>query len=451
MGNMDQTVWNVLHGNGFTMTNPAGVNQESRLAVHADFLLILLAPFYLVWSDPKMLLVIQTIVMETGALAVYWIALEKLKNKKKALFFGVSYLLYPPLQRLLLHDFHAVALSTTFLLFAYWFMIKKNYVRFLIFALLAALGKEQVWLITGLMGLYIAFIQQGTNLSVNRKRLLGITIASSSFLIFYFLMWKFIPQVTANGQHFALTYLSDFGDSQNQIIKHILTEPFLTVKTLFAPDRLFYFFQIMIPLGLLSIINPFKLVFAAPDLLINALSSNQLMRQIDYQYNSTIAPFIFISSIEGYLVAEKFLKKISNKNINRLSLRLFPILIAGFVLTASFLWGELPGEKESRFFYFTAAPWEKPVLDKIIKSIGTRYSVSVSNNIGAHLSQREFLYNYPVNGLKADYVLVQLGDPYAWPSDKEQKKVLKELLADKNYFLMDHVNNFYAFRRINDL
>src|ERR1051325_610728 len=55
LGNMSQTVWNTVHGNFFILTNPNGTSEISRLAFHADFILVLLAPFYLIWEDPRML------------------------------------------------------------------------------------------------------------------------------------------------------------------------------------------------------------------------------------------------------------------------------------------------------------------------------------------------------------------------------------------------------------
>src|SRR5471030_1082211 len=59
LGNMDQTVWNTIHGRIFQLTDPDGTNIISRLSIHADFLLIFISPLYLLWSDPRMLLLLQ--------------------------------------------------------------------------------------------------------------------------------------------------------------------------------------------------------------------------------------------------------------------------------------------------------------------------------------------------------------------------------------------------------
>jgi len=98
LGNMDQVVWNTIHGRIFQLTDPNGTNIISRLAFHSDFMLVLLSPFYLIWSSPKMLLLLQTLVLGLGAIFVYLISNSAIKNKKISLAFSFSYLMYPALQ-----------------------------------------------------------------------------------------------------------------------------------------------------------------------------------------------------------------------------------------------------------------------------------------------------------------------------------------------------------------
>lgn len=438
LGNMDQTVWNVLHGNGFTLTDPMGTHQESRLAVHADFLLILLAPFYVIWSSPKMLILIQTIILGLGAIPVFWIARDKLKSRNVALLFSAVYLLYPTIQRTMLHDFHAVVLSTTFLLFAYWYMEKENYLLFIIFALLAAFGKEQVWITTGFMGLYVLFLK--------KRFWVGALVTSVSFITFYLLFWKFIPAVTITHQHFALAYLSEFGGNLDSILKNILKNPFLVIKDFFARDNLFYLFQLFFSSGFLSVFSPITLIYALPSIGINALSNNPLMRQIDYQYASVITPFIFISAIDGFRVVTNRITK--TVKLQRRQAMMIPVIVLA-VSTAigCVYWGELPFGKNSRFFFFLTPDPAKQTMKNTEQSIGSQYSVSATNDIGAHFSQRELLYNFPINAEEADFDVIHLGDPYAWPSGDEQKAMKDRLMQNPNYELIAHDGDFYAFKR----
>jgi len=439
LGNMEQTVWNVAHGNGFTLTDPMGTKQISRIAVHADFLLILMTPFYLLWSSPKMLILVQTIIIALGALPVYWIANDTLKNKYLAFLFAFVYLLYPPLERMALHDFHAVALSMTFLLFAYWYMAKEKYVPFVIFSVLAGLGKEHVWIAIGLMGLYIAIR--------NHKARFGVLVSIISFAIFYYLFWVAIPAVAPNGQHFALAYLSEFGGSQNGVMLGLLKHPFTVIATLVKPDRLEYYYQLLFPVGFLPLFSPFALIFGAHNILINALSNNGLMRQIDYQYTSGITPFLFVAAIEGYGKVLQFITKYTHGRNRKRMPEVVALVFMSIVFIGSYLWGELPLTRQDRFFYFIWALPEKEMMHQVEQSVGSRYTVSVTNNIGSHFANREKLYNFPVNALSSDYSIARLGDQYAWPSGDEQEKTVELLLQSPEYVLMARQGDFYAFKR----
>lgn len=439
MGNMEQTVWNLTHGNGFTLTDPMGTENISRLAVHADFLLIFMVPFYLLWQDAKMLILVQTIVICLGALPLYWIAKDKLRSAWLALVFSLAYLLYPPLQHIMLHDFHAVALATAFLLFGYWFMVSKRYGLFVLFAGLAGLGKETVWITVGLMGLYIAIWQ--------KKKAIGGGVAVVAFSIFYYLFWHAIPAVTVGGQHFALQYLSEYGDNTTSVIWNVLRNPGSVLHTVIQPDRLEYYYRLLLPVGFLPLFSPFALVFAAHSLVINTLSSYSLMRQIDYQYTSDIIPFLFVCAVYGYKSAVSLVLHYGRK---KQPVRLY---VAGaFVLCValgSFLWGELPLTREDRFYYFIWPLPEKSTMKQMENIISPVYTVSATNDIGAHFAKRKYLYNFPVNAMTADYALVRLGDQFAWPSGDQQQQMVAELFNSPDHTLIAQDGNFYAFERKN--
>lgn len=303
LGNMAQTVWNSLHGRIFMLTDPNGTQQISRLAYHADFILILLAPLYALWQNPKMLLLIQTFVVVAGAFFLYIIVRDLLKNRNIALVFAFSYLLNPSVQRANIYDFHAVTLVTTFFFAMYYFFLKKRYVWFIVFALLAGLCKEQIWLIIALFGLLVFFL--------HKKRILGVALFLISIGMFYYLIWIAIPQALG-AQHFALAYFSDYGDSPTQVVKGIVLSPNKIILTILEPTRLAYLNDLFMPVGYLILLFPFFLVFAGPDLLIDLLSSNPQLHEIYYQYTTTITPFVFLGAIYAIL----WLRKVKIKSLH---------------------------------------------------------------------------------------------------------------------------------------
>ncbi len=439
LGNMEQTVWNLANGNGFTLTDPMGDTQISRLAVHADFLLVFMVPFYWMWQDPKVLLFVQTVIVGLGAVPLFWIAKETLKSEKLAFLFSFLYLLYPAIQHILLHDFHAVALSITFLIFSYWYMVKRRYGLFVLFALLAALGKETTWLVVGWMGLFVGFVQG------NRK--LGFTLGALGFVMFVFLYWFAMPGLAPTGRHFALSYLSEFGESQSGIVGGLLKNPLKVVSMALLPDRIEWYYRMLQPVGFMSLFSPLYLVFAIHSIIINIVSSNGMMRMIDYQYNAEIIPFLFISAIEGFRRLNAFIEKRKKLwNIQRMRQLVFSGIL-GFAAISSVGWGEIPLTLEDRFFYFIWPRPESPVIRQIATSIDPLYTVSVTNNIGAHVAGRQYLYNFPVKAKEADFVLAYLGDMNAWPSGDAQKNAVKDLLASSRHELIAQVGDFYAFRR----
>jgi uncharacterized membrane protein len=313
-------------------------------------------------------------------------------------------------------------------------MLKEKYTLFLLFGILAALGKEQVWVTVSMMGLYIAFVKKSPKV--------GIPISIISGTVFYLLFWVAIPAVTPAQQHFALSYLSEFGEGLNDIVKNILTNPFMILSVLLRPDRLYYYYQLLFPLGLLPLLSPLPLLFSMESFLINTLSNNDLLRQIDYQYNCTIVPFLMIAAIQGYAVLQKMMGNQSKKS---------SAMIIGWVsvcmVIGLYMWGEFPVGKSQWFWHFITPVAERQAMQQVADNIDSSQSVSVTNNIGSHFSQRQYLYNFPINADTADYTVVYLGDPYAWPSGDQQTKTVQSLLQNPGYSLISQQGNFFAFKK----
>ena len=73
IGNMDQAVWNTLHGHLFRFTN-RGADWEgppTRLGIHVEPILLLVALFYLIHSGPETLLILQTMALALGAIPLF--------------------------------------------------------------------------------------------------------------------------------------------------------------------------------------------------------------------------------------------------------------------------------------------------------------------------------------------------------------------------------------------
>lgn len=440
LGNMDQTVWNTMNGRIFQITDPNGTQIMSRLAFHADFILILISPLYKLWANPKMLLLLQTFVLAVGSFFVYLIAKEITKNKKFSLLISTCYLIYPALLYSNLYDFHAVTLATTFLLSAYYFFIKRKNLYLLLSLFFAGITKEEIWMIVAIFGLAMIFCEIYRNKLKQglRNISLGLFIFITGIFLFYILIWKVIPMYRGQA-HFALSYYSDFGGSATGVVSNILLNPIKTITTLLKPDNLRYLLDIFGPLGFIAFLFPFTLIFAVPDLGINLLSSNSQLHQIYYQYTAAVTPFIFISTIYGAFYLSKKFKKLDLEKIG--------LLILIISIFFQYLLGPLPFTKKANISIFYNDFYYSGMIDSYLNSIPKKYSIASTNNLGSHLSRRQNIYTIPVGIKKADVILFLLNDPFAQPSLKAQKEMVYKLQKDKNYVEVFRKDDFYVFEK----
>ncbi len=440
LGNMDQAVWNTINGRIFQITDPNGTNIISRLSFHADFILVLISPLYLIWANPKMLLILQSLVVSLGAFFVYFISKDITKNIRFSFALAFGYLIFPALLYANLYDFHAVTLATTLLLGTYYFLMKRRYLFFLFFAILAALTKEEIWLIISIFGLSIVIKEFYENrLKINLRKIgFGALVFFFSILIFYLLIWKIIPSFRGSN-HFALSYYSDFGGSASGVLANVFLNPIKTITTILRLQNIRYLLDLLGPLGFLSLASPLVLIFALPDLGINLLSSNAQLHQIYYQYTSAITPFIFISAAYGALYLTK---KFKNLTLEKLSI----LILITSILSQYFL-GPLPFTKKANIGIFYNDFYYKNQVNEYLNSIPRKYSIASTNNLGSHLSRRKNIYTIPVGIDKADVILFLLNDPFAQPSPKAQKEMVAKLQKDKNYVEIFKKEDFIVFEK----
>lgn len=430
LGNMAQTVWNTYHGRIFQLTNPDGTEIVSRLAFHADFILILFAPFYALWESPNMLLLLQAIIVGAGGFFVYLLAKDVLQNRVLSLTITLLYFFNPSLQRATIYDFHAVTLATTFFLGAFYFLYKKKYGWFFLFAFLAGITKEQVWAVIALLGLYIAIIQ--------KKWVIGISVFLLCIGVTYGLIWHAIPQASG-GEHFALSYYQEAqdGDSPSDLIKTMLFNPQKTITLITQESRLFYLHQLLLPVGYLPLLAPLFLIFTGPDLAINLLSAKPQLHQIFYQYTANITPFLFIATI---FACQIILRKTKLSSFFLVSY----LVIIG--IWSAYLYGPLPGARYANLAMINRPAKHQEAIDKLISSIPQEAKVASSNGLGSHLSHREYIYTLPFGIKEADYILITRGDPNN-SSSTDFADLVAQLKNNSQYEVIYDDGNVIAFRK----
>ncbi|MFL5591324.1 MAG: DUF2079 domain-containing protein [Ktedonobacteraceae bacterium] len=294
LGNMDQVIWNTIHGRWFQFTNQATdyYGPPTRLAVHFEPIILPLSLLYLFYADPRILLVFQTLVLVSGALPVFLLTRKYLPEWPilASLMVG-AYLLSPALLGLNIFDFHPISLATPLLLYAMLALDHKRYGWFVLACILAAMCKEDVPLTIAVLGLFLIWKYKLPRL--------GITLTIGG-LLWAFIGFSIISHFYPGAQHNNFWYrYQALGSSPGEAIVNLIIHPWLFFTTFITLNRLYYLASLFRSTGFLSLLAPEWLLLALPGLAINLLSTDSLSYSGVYHYNASIIPFVMLSAIHG--------------------------------------------------------------------------------------------------------------------------------------------------------
>ena len=295
LGNMDQVLWNTIHGRLFQFTNQAidWYGPPTRLAIHFEPIILPLSLLYAFHADPRILLIFQTLVLAMGAVPVFLITRKYIRDwPLLAAFMAGAYLLTPALLGLNIFDFHPVALATPLLLYAVLALEYKHYIWFLIACILAASSKEDVPLAIAALGILVIWRYKLPRLGT----VLLVGGLLWSFLAFKVIIPHFYPGVQANNFWYRYEAL---GSSPEAAIGNILLHPWLLFTTFITLDRFYYLLGLVRSTGFLALLAPEWLIPALPSLAVNLLSTDPLLYNGLYHYNAVIIPFVMLASIHG--------------------------------------------------------------------------------------------------------------------------------------------------------
>jgi uncharacterized membrane protein len=297
LGNMDQAVWNTLHGHPFRFTNRGNddFGPPTRLSIHVEPIILLLAPLYLIHSGPETLLVTQTVALGLGALPLCGLSLRRLPQwPLLAVVFAAAYLLSPLLMGEALWDFHPVALATPLLLTAILALDARNYGWFLATAIIAMSTKEDV-------GLSVAILALGLALLRPEKRRFGLLMALGALLWVALCFAVILPHYNvgvAGGNNYWYRY-AQLGATPTQALLNVFTKPWLLLSYLLSRSRMYYLSILARTVGGLGLLAPVALLTAAPDVAVNLLSSHAEQYSGFFQYNAAIMPYLAAAAVYG--------------------------------------------------------------------------------------------------------------------------------------------------------
>jgi uncharacterized membrane protein len=387
LGNMTQALWSTAHGRFLEASSASGVG-ASRLATHVDPLLALLAPLWMAWPSPLLLVSVSAVALASGALPVYWLAQKHLGSDRAAHTFALVYLLCPLTQWNAFWDFHPVSLAVPLILYAIWFLDEGRLVPFALFALLAAASKEQIPLAVGCLGIWYGWTR--------RRPVVGTLVFGLGLSATLADVLVVMPHFAVPGVHPLADRYAAVGGTPAGIAHTALTDPGHLMAVAFTPRHLAYLATLTVLFCGLFLLEPLLALGAAPSLSINLLSSFPHQTELTYHYTAGILPFLLAATILG---AERLQRRAPRA----------PRLVLGVAAVAFLVLSPLPLAVSDLHAALRPDAAQAARL-RAVSLVPAAARVSTGNGLGARLSERRHVSSFPyVAG--ADWVVLDLSDP----------------------------------------
>ena len=445
LGNVDQAVWNTLHGRILRFTTQPHMG-DIRLSMHIEPILLPISLLYLLYSNAKTLLIVQTLAIALGAWPLYLIARLKLRRGWPAVAFALAYLLLPALEAANLFEFHAVVLAPVFLLFTFYFVERvkpslpveggrrggfRPYLPAFAFAILAMSCKEDIPLLVVTMGLYF--------LIVGRRWQAGVPLIVLGAIWFYVDIYMVFPAVRAGKGSPFLSYYKEFGDNPFSIGVNLLTHPRLLADTVLTQDNLYYLTGLLFPFGFLPIPGLPTLLIAAPSLAINLLSAFPLMHELEAkQYAVPIVPFVAIAAVYGTCRLGRWLRR------ERAVIFAATALVLVCSLTYHYFRGFSP----------LALAYKPPVVTihhrlaaEFMALIPPDAPLIAQDRLFPHVSQRERAYYVWTPKTDADYIFLDVSHPSFINVNNVHQWLKDQIQAQKEFGLIKAQDGYLLLKR----
>ena len=386
LGLFDQLFWNTVNGRPFESTMSLGWTEpHSFFADHFSPALWLLVPFYAAVPRPETLVVLQTVVLDLGAIPVYLTARHRLPPGYQRLLWVVAYFLAVPLAHINLFDFHEITLAVPLLGAALYLLDRGKLGWFWVAFAASLLVKEEVALVG--LGIGAFMVLKRTHWRQ------GVLVVAASLVWFSAVTDLVIPYFGHGRQYayFAERY-GALGGSPGALLITVVTHPLTAVRVLLEWQKLAFLLALFGPVLAINLLSGWGGLLVLPTLGYLLLSGYPPQFSFSTQYSAPLLPLILVPAVWGFA---------------RLPARFRPV-VAAAILASSLAFqlalGDLPGVRKFRAADFTTearyADFE-PQLERVPAGA----SLASESDLTPHLSHRRYLFDLQFEGTNgAEYV-----------------------------------------------
>jgi uncharacterized membrane protein len=392
---------------------------------HASYVLILVAPLYRLWADPRLLLLLQVLFLALPAVVAYLLGIRHLGHPAAGLAVALAYLAYPGVQWAITWQFHPEAIAAGLLALAVLAADRGRHGAMAVLLGLAALCGEEV-------GLVVAGI--GALLVVGGRRAVGWRTVGAG--LGWFLLATFVLVPLANGRAtrlFEATY-GIAGGGPRALLQGLPAMAGHALQTALANEGVAYLLLVLVPLLGLPLLAPRWLLPVAPPLLLNLAAVQPEHHQVRFHYLATAAPLLAAGTVAGLAVAKARWRPLLAP------LLVLLVLVAGYM---SWRYGPAPWSRDP--VTIPAGPAD-PVRRQALALVGPDAAVSAQFNLVPHLTHRTRVYEFPNPFRPVNWGLPDDTHPPGAAEAVRFVVVQRDLLGEEDHQLLDRLQRDPAWR-----
>lgn len=386
----DQKVWNSLYGTPLESTI---VRSMETYGEHFSPLLIALAPLYALVDDARVLLIVQTVLLTTTALPIYWYARRSL-GRALALVVAVSFFASPALHSINLSHFHEIALAMPLLSLALYFLLHRRYVPLLVCLGLLFLVKEDMAAMIAAFGVYMFLFQ--------RRHLLGTGVALFGAASLFFLVMYLVPALDQKDYVIARQAFGNFGGTIPEIVWGMVTHPGKVIDLIGQEYKIVFLLDLLTPLAFLPLMGFEIIGIALPE--IAGLIISEGRAAIATHYPAPILPVLYFGLSVGMYRIIKANRSPQNVSV-KLALATSMMVATGLV----YFWKSpllLGGSFQPQVYIPKTGA---ALIETIQDQVPTNAIVVAQEELLAHFSNRKKAYDFPTipNYRQTDFLVAK--------------------------------------------
>ena len=328
----EEHLWNVLHGKGFR----SYLDQGLFFGEHIQFVHLFLLPLYACWPSHLLLELCESTALALGAFPVYWMTRRCLSRDSRfplqadtlALAAAVAYLLYAPMQfldiEIDLKTFRPEAFGIPLLLLTLDQLERRHLVGTLIGLAITLTVKEDYAILFGPLGVWIAWSGSSEPVTAttsarssflagllprDRNRFLaGIALSVFSVAYLWLATRVVMPWFRSGAEVHYTRYFAKFGESPEQIVGTMLSNPGLLFGELCSTATVLYALLLLAPLAFIPLLSLARLAVGLP--LFGILCLNELAKDPRHQFHAPLVAVIFWALAGGLPRAVELVRKL---------------------------------------------------------------------------------------------------------------------------------------------